>query len=347
MATTAVPSSIEKEFSNDDGTPHDSSSSESVSANAPGEPGAVRPQISVVIPLYNEEGSLTELHDRLTKVLENVGEPYEILFIDDGSRDRSPEVLKGLCESDPRCSQYRFRRNLGKAAALSVAFERARGEIIITMDADLQDEPAEIPRFLEELDSGFDMVSGWKKKRHDPVGKTLPSRLFNWATRKMTGLELHDFNCGFKAYRAECVRGMALYGELHRYIPAIVHWKGFRVGEIAVEHHPRIHGVSKYGWERFVRGMFDLITVVFLTRYTRKPLHLFGGIGLILFVIGIVIDLYLSVLHFMGQHIYDRPLLSLGVLMMILGAQFVSTGLIAELIISQRNPGDYDEFVLS
>ena len=305
-----------------------------------------KPYLSIVIPLFDEEGSLEELHERLTKVLADLKEPYEILFIDDGSRDRSPQILKNLEELDAHCSVYTFRRNLGKAAALSVGFERARGQIVVTMDADLQDEPAEIPRFLEALDGGLDMVSGWKKKRHDPLGKTAPSRVFNWATRKMTGLELHDFNCGFKAYRSSVVRRVDLYGELHRYIPALAYWKGFKVGEIPVEHHPRVHGQSKYGWERFLRGMFDLITVVFLTRYVRKPLHFFGAAGFLLFAAGMVIEIYLALLHFAGHHIYDRPLLTMGVLMLILGVQFVSTGLIAELIISQRSSKGYDEFLV-
>jgi hypothetical protein len=200
--------------------------------------------------------------------------------------------------------------------------------------------------FLAVLDEGYDMVSGWKKKRHDPLGKTLPSRLFNWATRKATGLDLHDFNCGFKAYRHEVVQHIDLYGELHRYIPALAHWKGFRVGELAVEHHPRLHGVSKYGWERFLRGMFDLVTVVLLTRYTRKPLHLFGGAGFLIFLLGAGVCVYLSILHFMGQSIAERPLLIMGVLMMLLGAQLVSTGLLGELIISETGHPSYEEFLV-
>ncbi|HET6384055.1 MAG TPA: glycosyltransferase [Armatimonadota bacterium] len=302
--------------------------------------------LSVVIPLYNEWESLEELHSRLAATLQEMGRTYEILFVDDGSIDQSPEKLQELVARDPRVRVYTFRRNLGKAAALSVGFERARGASIVTMDADLQDEPAEIPRFLAKLDEGYDLVSGWKKKRLDPVGKTLPSRLFNWTTRKMTGLSLHDFNCGFKAYRRPVVRRLNLYGELHRYIPALAYWKGFRVGEIAVEHHPRIHGKSKYGWERFVRGMFDLITVVFLTRYTRKPLHFFGSAGLLLFLGGLATGAYLTYLHFQGVPIHDRPLLVLAVLLMILGAQFVSTGLIAELIVSQRGFVNYDDYLV-
>lgn len=302
--------------------------------------------LSLIIPLYNEAESLDELHRRLVDVLDPMGVPYEILFIDDGSTDDSPAVLAALARQDPQCRVFTFRRNLGKAAALSVGFKRATGDILITMDADLQDEPAEIPNFLAALDDGQDMVSGWKQKRLDPMGKTAPSRLFNWATGRMTGLNLHDFNCGFKAYRREVVQHLNLYGELHRYIPALAFWKGFRVGEIPVEHHARVHGHSKYGWERMLRGMFDLLTVVFLTRYTRKPLHFFGGIGFILFGVGILIGIYLSILHFMGASIHDRPLLVLGELLMILGVQLVSTGLVGELLVSQRIPGDYDEYLV-
>ena len=314
---------------------------------APASGGPANPAcISVVIPLFNETESLDELHERLTAVLAEMATPYEILFIDDGSTDGSDETLKRICSTDSHCRMLRFRRNLGKAAALSVGFQRSCGDLIITMDADLQDEPAEIPRFLEAAGQGYDLVSGWKKRRRDPLGKTVPSRLFNWTTQRMTGLSLHDFNCGFKLYRRSVVRNLNLYGELHRYIPALAHWKGFRVGEIPVEHHPRIHGHSKYGFERFLRGMLDLITVVFLTRYVRKPLHFFGSAGLLLLAFGTVVNGYLAYLHFRGFSIHDRPLLVLGVLLMILGVQFISTGLIAELIVSQRSASDYDEYLV-
>jgi glycosyltransferase involved in cell wall biosynthesis len=305
-----------------------------------------KPYLSVVIPYYNEAGSLPELYERLVEVLEAGGHLFELVFVDDGSTDGSLEALAAAAGTDPRCERLRFRRNLGKAAALAVGFQHSRGDVIVTMDADLQDDPSEIPRLLEKLESGWDLVSGWKKERRDPLHKTLPSLLFNRVTRAMTGLEIHDFNCGLKIYRRSVVRRVNLYGELHRYIPALAHWKGFRVTEIPVTHHARRHGQSKYGFERFLRGMFDLLTIVFLTRYTLKPLHFFGSAGALLFLGGSAANAYLAYLHFQGEQIHDRPLLVLGVLMMILGVQFVSTGLLAELIVSQRGLPEYDDFLV-
>ncbi|MDD3926704.1 MAG: glycosyltransferase family 2 protein, partial [bacterium] len=252
--------------------------------------------LSLVIPVYNEEDALPHLYQALKKVLSEQNYDYEIIFVDDGSRDGSRQVLRSLRQEDPRIRIIAFRRNFGKAAALDCAFKSACGRIIVTMDADLQDEPGEIPRFLSKLDEGYDLVSGWKFKRYDPVSKTLPSKLFNRVTAAMSGLDLHDFNCGFKAYRREVVQEIELYGELHRYIPVLAHWRGFKVAEIEVEHHPRLYGTSKYGWERFARGFFDLLTVTLLTKYIRRPLHFFGSIGAVMSSAGILIGLYMSAL---------------------------------------------------
>jgi glycosyltransferase involved in cell wall biosynthesis len=297
----------------------------------------MKPRISVVVPLLDEEGTLVELHAKLTDVLERLGGSYEILFVDDGSRDGSPRILRELAERDPAVGYLRFRRNFGKSAALDAAFRRARGEVIVTMDADLQDDPEEVPRLLAALDEqGLDLVSGWKRKRHDPLGKTLPSKLFNFTVRRLTGLQLNDFNCGLKAYRAEAIEGLDLYGELHRYIPVLVAWRGFSVGELPVQHHPRKWGHSKYGIERMAKGFFDLLTVILLTRYRRRPLHLFGWAGLVLSALGFSCLAYLTVLWFLGHAIGGRPLLVLGVLLLLVGVQLVSTGLLGEMINSTR-----------
>jgi glycosyltransferase involved in cell wall biosynthesis len=236
-------------------------------------------------------------------------------------------------ERDPRVKLVRLRRNFGKAAALSAGFDHSSGAIIITMDGDLQDDPEEIPRFLTVLEEGdLDLVSGWKRRRQDPMGKRLPSRLFNWVTRRLAQVDLHDFNCGFKAYRREVLAEIAVYGELHRYIPVLASRRGFSVGEIEVNHHPRRHGISKYGWDRFYKGLLDLITVLFITRYTRRPLHLFGGFGLLFLAGGFGINTYLAYAWFHGEDLSDRPLLQLGILLMLLGIQVLTTGLIGEMI---------------
>ncbi len=290
-------------------------------------------EISVVIPLLNEEGSLKQLHAQLTEVLSGLGCSYEILFINDGSTDGSAEIIDALAAEDPHIGLIHFRRNFGKAAGLNAGFKMARGKIIFTMDADLQDDPAEIPRFLEELEEGYDLVSGWKKKRHDPLGKTLPSKLFNFVVRRASGLQLDDFNCGFKAYRAETVQELNLYGELHRYVPVLVHWQGFRVGQMAVKHHPRRFGSSKYGVERMAKGFFDLLTVLLNTRYNSRPLHLFGFVGLMMSLLGAGILGYLSLLWVLDYGpIGNRPLLLFGLLLVLFGGQLISTGLLGELI---------------
>jgi glycosyltransferase involved in cell wall biosynthesis len=289
--------------------------------------------LSVIVPVLQERGSLPELYRRLTEVLGEVNQEYEIIFVDDGSTDGSVQLCRSLVESDSHVTLVELRRNFGKATALQAGFQVAKGSIIITMDADLQDDPAEIPRFLAALDEDVDLVSGWKKNRQDPITKTLPSKLFNFATSLLTGIKLRDFNCGFKAYRREVVQSLDLYGELHRYIPVLAHANGFRTGEIAVTHHPRVFGKSKYSFERFLRGAFDLITVLFLGSFKRRPLHLFGLIGIALFGIGVLIDAYLSILWLTGTAwIGNRPLLIFGTLLIIVGVQVVIFGLLAEMV---------------
>jgi len=292
------------------------------------------PEISIVVPVWDEEASVLPLAERVASVLDEAGRSFELVFVDDGSRDGTSQRVREARERDPRVRLIRFRRNFGKAAALCAGFESARGEVLVTMDGDLQDEPREIPRFLAALeDGGLDLVSGWKRRRRDPISKRWPSKLFNWATRRLAQVDLHDFNCGFKAYRREVVAEISLYGELHRYIPVLASRKGFRVGELAVEHHPREHGRSKYGWDRYYKGLLDLITVLFITRYTRRPLHLFGLIGLACFGSGFVIDAWLAVRKIVfGELLSDRPLLLLGVLLMLVGIQVLTTGLIGEMI---------------
>ena len=290
-------------------------------------------ELSVIIPILNESGSLPELYQQLTVVLGRLGREYEIIFVDDGSSDGSAELCRSYVESDTRITLVELRRNFGKATALQAGFQVAKGAIIVTMDADLQDDPTEIPRFLEVLEGGVDLVSGWKKNRQDPVTKTVPSKLFNWVTAMLTGIKLRDFNCGFKAYRREVVESLDLYGELHRYIPVLAYANGFRVGEIPVNHHPRSYGKSKYSFERFIRGAFDLITVLFLGTFKRRPLHLFGLIGIGLFGVGFAIDLYLSLLWLTGvAWIGNRPLLIFGTLLIIVGIQVLIFGLLAEMV---------------
>ena len=301
------------------------------------------PEISVVIPVYNEVDSLQPLYQGVVSVLNEFGCSYELLFIEDGSTDGSFDTLAELHTQDSHVQVIQFRRNFGKAAALTVGFAEARGAIVITMDADLQDDPQEIPSLLDKLAEGFDLVSGWKYPRQDPLTKTLPSKLFNWATSKLSGVRLHDFNCGFKAYRREVVKEIRFYGDLYRYIPVLAHWRGFRVTEIPVRHHPRRFGRSKFGASRFLRGFFDLITILYLTQYIRRPLHLFGGVGLLSLGTGTMINLYLTVLWFLGERpIGNRPLLTLGVLLMIMGIQFIFFGLLAEMLTSVSNKGVED-----
>jgi len=299
--------------------------------------------ISVVIPVYNERESLGELHARIKTVLDELDMSREIIFIDDGSTDGSGVAIESIMVVDSSVSLIRFLANLGKADALQAGFDAAHGEVIVTMDGDLQDDPAEIPRLLDALENGYDLVSGWKKERRDPLSKRLPSRFFNAVVRYFSGLPLHDFNCGLKAYRRETVKSLQLYGELHRYIPVLAKFNGYRVGEIDVRHHPRKYGHSKYGVKRFISGFLDLLTVILLTRYTSRPLHFFGTVGLTFCFIGGLVDLYIVKLWvFSGfRHIGGRqPLLLGGVFLFLLGVQFISTGLLAELITHSRMEKD-------
>ncbi len=296
-------------------------------------------KLSIVVPLYNERESLTELHERIVAAVKAMGAEYEIVFVDDGSTDGSIGILRELREGDPNVRIIRFPANRGKAAGLQAGFDAARGDIVITMDADLQDDPAEIPALVVALDDGLDMVSGWKKERHDPLSKTLPSRFFNAVVRFFSGLRLHDFNCGLKAYRIEVVRSLRIYGDLHRYIPVLAKFNGFRVGEIPVLHHPRKHGQSKYGAKRLVSGFLDLLTVILLTRYTAKPLHFFGTAGLGFCFLGGLVWLYILKI-WVGSGFHNiqgrQPLLVSGVFLFLLGVQFIFTGLLAELITHSR-----------
>lgn len=298
--------------------------------------------LSIIVPMYNEEESIQLLYE---KIIENVAElySYEIIFIDDGSTDASVKKVKELIAADPKIHLIVFRRNFGKAAALQAGFRNSTGEIIITMDADLQDDPKEIPRFVAKLEEGYDLVSGWKKKRHDPLEKRLPSKLFNKVTSHLSGVHLHDFNCGFKAYRREVVENLDVYGELHRYIPVLAYRKGFRITEIEVEHHAREFGKSKYGFERYLRGLFDSMTVAFLGKFYDRPMYFFGKIGLVLCILGGLICGYLTILWFMGQGIGSRPLLLLGVLLLILGVQMFSTGFIGDMLVDATYHGRYNE----
>jgi len=296
-------------------------------------------KLTFVIPVLNEEASLVQLYGEI--VANCTGHEYEIIFIDDGSTDNSYNVMCELAARDARVKIIRFRRNFGKAAALQTGFNLAQGEVIFTMDADLQDNPNEIPSFLAKLNEGYDLVSGWKRHRHDPLHKVLPSRLFNFVTARTFKLKLKDYNCGFKAYKHPLEKELNIYGEMHRYIPALADSLGYRVGQIAVEHRARLHGRSKYGMERYLRGFFDLLTVKMITQYIKSPLYLFGRIGISSAFIGLLLTAYLTYLKlFLGQPLSNRPLLFLGILLILGGLQFVSLGLISELIINRFKQGN-------
>jgi glycosyltransferase involved in cell wall biosynthesis len=300
--------------------------------------------ISVVIPLFNEEPNLVELKERLDAVLPAVADRYEILFVDDGSRDGSYGTLKELHARDPRHTRIvRFRRNFGKSAALAAGFDNSRFPVVLTMDADLQDLPEEIPKLLERLDRGADLVSAWRVKRNDPLAKRLPSKVYNFVTRFMTGVRLHDFNCGFKCYRRSVLDELQVYGERHRYIPVLASYRGFRIAEVPVQHQPRLRGKSKFGYERYFGGFFSLMTVIMLTRYTNKPLHFFGFVGVVTFSAGFLIDLYLTFMWAVRQRpLSDRPILMLGTMLIIIGVQFLFFGLLAEMIaFTARRDNDY------
>ena len=300
--------------------------------------GGGKPSISVVIPLLNEEESLDELTNRLVPVLETESNGrYEILYIDDGSTDSSFEIIRKWNRRNGRIHGIRFRRNNGKSAALAVGFAEAKNDIVITMDADLQDDPLEIPNLIAALNEGYDLVSGWKKRRKDPLEKRLPSKFFNYVTSVVSGVSLHDFNCGLKAYRSDVIKTVQIYGEMHRYIPALAHWEGFSVTEIPVTHHARKFGHSKFGMSRYLKGFLDLLTVVFTTRFIKRPLHLFGGLGALFTLIGLGIDIYLSIEWAMSQtYLTQRPLMLMGVAFIIVGVQLISIGLIGEMIVKNN-----------
>jgi dolichol-phosphate mannosyltransferase len=303
--------------------------------------------LSIVVPVYNEAESLPQLHAELSEVAAARGYDLEILFIDDGSRDASWETIERLTKQDPRMQGIRFRRNFGKAAALSAGFAAARGEIIFTLDADLQDDPHEIPQFLDALNAGQDVISGWKQVRHDPWHKTGPSRIFNWLVSTLTGVHLHDHNCGFKCYRREIFDEVRIYGELHRFVPVLAAARGWRVGEVVVNHRPRQHGHSKYGFTRFVKGFLDLLTVLFLTGFQERPQHLLGTVGLTSFLLG-----FTGLIYFAGYWIctqffpewnltplHQRPAVLYALGLLLFGGQLLSMGFLAELITALNSRG--------
>jgi len=306
--------------------------------------------ISVVVPLYNEEESLPELVEWNQRVMEKQKFSYEIILVDDGSTDRSWEVIEELKKTNPHIRGIKFRRNYGKSAALNVGFEAAQGKVVITMDADLQDSPDEIPGLYSRIvDDKYDLVSGWKKKRHDPLTKTIPTKLFNSATRKMSGIyNLHDFNCGLKAYRREVVKNIEVYGEMHRYIPVLAKWAGFKkIGEQVVEHRPRKYGTTKFGLSRFINGFLDLLSIVFVGKFGKRPMHFFGAMGVISFFAGTIISIWLIAekLYDIAQgqkfrNVTDQPLFFIALVAIIVGFQLFLTGFVAELVArnsSERN----------
>lgn len=296
--------------------------------------------LSFVIPFMDEEPTLGDLFEQIAAAVRPLGRPFEVIFIDDGSRDGGAARVAEMASAHPgEVKLLELRGNFGKSAALAAGFAHATGDVVFTLDADLQDDPKEIPRFLKALESGLDVVSGYKQTRHDPWHKVIPSRIFNWMVRRLTGVPLHDINCGFKCYRAEVLRDIRVYGELHRFIPALAAWNRFRVGEIPVEHHPRRFGHSKFGVGRFFRGLMDLFTVTFLLKYDRKPLHFFGWLGGLSFLAGLATCAYLTVLWCSGESIGPRPLLTLGVLLIVIGVQILATGLLAELIVHVNDAG--------
>lgn len=294
-----------------------------------------RPYISVVIPLLNEAESLPELAKELEYNLKGLTKDnYEVIFIDDGSTDESFDVIKEINKRNNKFRAIRFRRNYGKSAALAVGFNYASGNYVATMDADLQDDPKELSPLLYRIKEGYDLVSGWKRDRKDPISKTVPSKFFNWVTSKVSGVKLHDFNCGLKMYRKEVVKTVHVYGEMHRYIPALAHWEGFKVTELSVNHRERKYGKTKFGLNRFVNGFLDLLTVTLTTKYFKRPLHFFGTIGSLLTLIGLIINLTLTVQWFVGDtYLSNRPLNLFGLGLIIVGVQFISTGLLGEMII--------------
>lgn len=295
-------------------------------------------KVTILIPLYNEDESLHPLYKVIKETLNKIETEQEILFIDDGSTDKSLNILREIAGRDNRVKYISFRKNYGKSAALNVGFGAATGNAVITMDADLQDDPAEIPNLIAKLEEGHDLVSGWKKKRFDPFIKRQSSKFFNYVTRVLTGIKIHDFNCGLKAYKKDVVKNVDIYGELHRYIPVLASHQGFRVTELPVKHHPRRYGKTKFGISRFFKGFVDLITVLFNTRYITRPMHLFGFLGAASFFVGFIVNAYLTYEKlFLDKAIGNRPMLFLGMLLIIVGAQFFSVGLLGEIMVHNFN----------
>ena len=307
--------------------------------------------ISVVIPLLNEEESLRELHDWIVRVMREHGYRYEIIFVDDGSTDGSWRVIEELAAHDIHVKGIKFLRNYGKSPALNEGFKRASGQVIITMDADLQDSPDEIPGLRHMImEEGYDLVSGWKKKRHDPITKTVPTKLFNWATRRMSGIKLHDFNCGLKAYRLKVVKSIEVYGEMHRYVPVLAKNAGFRnIGEKAVSHQARKYGYTKFGLDRFINGFLDLMTLYFIGKFGKRPMHFFGTFGVLMFVIGFGLSAYLGIqkLYFLSaglpaRLVTENPWFFIALTTMILGTLLFMTGFLAEMIARTQREGQYN-----
>jgi glycosyltransferase involved in cell wall biosynthesis len=293
-------------------------------------------ELSIVIPVLNEREALPQLFDELSATCSSLGRSWGVVFVDDGSTDGSWEVLVDLARAHPEVSSVKLRRNFDKSAALALGFAQTDGDVVVTMDGDGQDDPAEIPALLRRLDDGCDLVSGWKRERRDPAVRRWASHLFNLATSRLSGVRMHDLNCGLKAYRGDCARSLELYGELHRFTPILAAQQGWRVAEIPVHHRPRRHGRSRFGLERYARGLLDLITVIFMGRYQYRPLHLFGGIGLIFMLIGVGISIYLTVLKISGAAIGQRPLLFLGVLLIVVGVQLGTLGLLGQMVALTR-----------
>ena len=308
-------------------------------------------KISIVIPLFNEEESISELAQWIDKVLKKNNLSYEIIFIDDGSNDSSWSVIKNIKNDNPNVYGIKFRRNYGKSAALNVGFSKASGDVVITMDADLQDSPDEIPELYNLItNDNYDLVSGWKKKRYDPITKTIPTKLFNWAARKASGINLNDFNCGLKAYNKNVVKSIEVYGEMHRYIPILAKWAGFKnIGEKVVEHQSRKYGVTKFGFERFINGFLDLLTVTFISRFGKKPMHIFGTLGTLMFVLGLTLFLYIggTKLYYIynslpAKNIADQSAFFIALTTMVIGVQLFLSGFIAELV--SRNSPDRNNY---
>lgn len=308
----------------------------------------MNPQLTVVVPLFNEEESLPELISWIKKVMQENDFSHEIILVDDGSNDDSWKVITDLSSKWEGVKGIRFRRNYGKSGALNVGFAEASGDVVITMDADLQDSPDEIPHLYRMITKeGFDLVSGWKQKRFDPITKTIPTKLFNWAARKMSGIYLHDFNCGLKAYKIDVVKSIEVYGEMHRYIPVLAKWAGFKkIGEKVVQHRARKYGVTKFGWERFINGFLDLLSITFVSKFGKRPMHLFGLLGTLSFVIGFAIATYLTIAKFAfkAYNMTDRPVFYFGIFFMIIGTQLFLAGFIAELI--ARNGSDRNSYLI-